>query len=394
MNMLSRSLFVLVSGIMVYTLFTPQAFAVPAFARQVGVDCGTCHFQHFPKLNAFGRAFKANGYSQISQAPLEGDKLSIAPVLNASFFIKTRITDTDKESPKLEFPDEAALLLGGRLGEGMGGIVEFSDSILSYKVSLTHQLNNGIALGMTPFATDSLGPAYGFELMNTGAVRNIRPFERSSRPTIGAGGLDLSGAVTGVAIHAFHEKGFAHITYFAPDSKVAGGTKLDTGTDLSMYFRAAWTPRIGEFDTGLGFGMMRGQTKATPANGTTRQTYGTHATFLDGQFQGMVNGKELGVYLMYGIGSNDPTDIYNAGSAKAPTGVGLDVEYTLTDHFGLIAALGRHNNGSTLSPMVSTGIGGYLKLGQNITLQPMYEAFSGDQAVLKRRVTLLLETAF
>lgn len=40
-----------------------EAEAVPAFARQTGMACNSCHFQHFPTLNAFGRAFKAGGYT-------------------------------------------------------------------------------------------------------------------------------------------------------------------------------------------------------------------------------------------------------------------------------------------------------------------------------------------
>ena len=50
------------------------AFAVPAtsqaaamYARQTGQACATCHFQHYPLLNEYGRAFKAGGYTQIGK---------------------------------------------------------------------------------------------------------------------------------------------------------------------------------------------------------------------------------------------------------------------------------------------------------------------------------------
>jgi hypothetical protein len=37
------------------------AEATPGFARQTGMACVACHFQHYPTLNSFGRAFKASG---------------------------------------------------------------------------------------------------------------------------------------------------------------------------------------------------------------------------------------------------------------------------------------------------------------------------------------------
>ena len=69
----------------------PKADAVPAFARQTGQACSTCHFQHFPMLNAFGRAFKAGGYTMVGgQSLVEGDDLSLPNTLNASLVTKIR----------------------------------------------------------------------------------------------------------------------------------------------------------------------------------------------------------------------------------------------------------------------------------------------------------------
>ncbi|OIO38763.1 MAG: hypothetical protein AUJ71_02290 [Candidatus Omnitrophica bacterium CG1_02_49_16] len=41
--------------------FQEEALAVPIFARKYATSCTTCHVA-FPKLNAFGEAFKTNGY--------------------------------------------------------------------------------------------------------------------------------------------------------------------------------------------------------------------------------------------------------------------------------------------------------------------------------------------
>ena len=47
-------------------LTIPQAQAVPAFARQMGVACDICHIQRFPLLNGFDRAYKASGFTMTS----------------------------------------------------------------------------------------------------------------------------------------------------------------------------------------------------------------------------------------------------------------------------------------------------------------------------------------
>jgi hypothetical protein len=43
------------------TIFTGSSYAIPAFSRQYGTSCTTCHVD-FPKLNDFGKAFKDAGF--------------------------------------------------------------------------------------------------------------------------------------------------------------------------------------------------------------------------------------------------------------------------------------------------------------------------------------------
>src|SRR3972149_11904250 len=110
-----------------------NAYAVPAFGRQPGMACNSCHFQHFPLLNEFGRSFKSDGYTTIGgQSLMEGDFLSLPSVLNASLVTKLRYQKTNGRSQTydkknrgfLELPNEGALLLGGRVGEHVGFLLE------------------------------------------------------------------------------------------------------------------------------------------------------------------------------------------------------------------------------------------------------------------------------
>jgi hypothetical protein len=77
--------------------------ALPSYARQTGMACAQCHFQKYPALTAVGRAFKASGFTQMGpQTTIQGERLSVPSVLNASIFLKIRYqktngTDDDRE---------------------------------------------------------------------------------------------------------------------------------------------------------------------------------------------------------------------------------------------------------------------------------------------------------
>lgn len=51
----------------------PQANAFPSFARKYKTSCSTCHYA-YPKLNAFGKAFKHNGFRYPAGADAEMTK--------------------------------------------------------------------------------------------------------------------------------------------------------------------------------------------------------------------------------------------------------------------------------------------------------------------------------
>src|SRR3989338_6880146 len=87
------------AGVLAATAFAPEAAAIPAYARQVGMACNACHAQHFPVLNSFGRAFKAGGYTMMgAQGKVEGEHLSLPDTLNMSMIVKLRYQDNNTAS--------------------------------------------------------------------------------------------------------------------------------------------------------------------------------------------------------------------------------------------------------------------------------------------------------
>src|SRR5713226_10458813 len=47
--------------LLLVVLVSGSSYAIPAFSRQYGTSCSTCHV-NFPKLNDFGKAFKDAGF--------------------------------------------------------------------------------------------------------------------------------------------------------------------------------------------------------------------------------------------------------------------------------------------------------------------------------------------
>ena len=61
----------------VFVVASPNSYAIPAFSRQYGTSCTTCHID-FPKLNDFGKAFKDSGFKFPKN---DEDFIKIPPVM-------------------------------------------------------------------------------------------------------------------------------------------------------------------------------------------------------------------------------------------------------------------------------------------------------------------------
>lgn len=386
---MSKKLFVAVAAFFLFalTFYVPrEASAVPAFARQTGMACNSCHFQHFPTLNAFGRAFKAGGYTMVGgQSLIEGDFLSLPSTLNASLITKVRYQKTNGDSGantdkgELQFPDEAALIIGGRAGEHVGFLLESSlkdgDSrFTSYKMAVNYEVM-GTNLSVIPFTTDAAGAAYGFELLNTGAVRINRPIEHrqeiSAQQFIGT-----DGAATGVSFVASRDLYFANYTAWA---RVHGDT--DAGPYLH-YARLAFTPTVAGWDLGAGVQWWGGTTKST-ANGRQK----ADAWALDAQAQGMVASLPVGVYVTYGATEkSDPTEeanIFNASTTDDEHAFGTLVEVgvipgRLTLAAGYLTGKGGSMNSNTAAGTKNAiTVGANYQLTQNVNLVWNSSFYSG-----------------
>jgi len=311
---------------------TSTVHGVPAFARQTGLDCNSCHAAAgFPTLNAFGAAFKAGGYSQANEDDLigDGEALSIPKSLNMSVVLKVRNPiegttqdngDTTSKST-LDMPDEMAFLVGGRTGKNMGFLVESAlsrdgNEAVSAKYVFAPEIGP-VRLGIVPWYSD-LGVGYFFETQSTGMARNIRPGEKvkGAAFNLGLTDADATGQTIGLGVYVWHPMGFLAVTpYFGSTGTTwsdinAAGT--DNAADIAWYIRAAATPTFGDVAMSIGGAFWTGKHEGATVN----------AFVVDATAE-MEVGVPLTIELSFGMDLNGET--YNAAhAAGADSVMGLE----------------------------------------------------------------------
>jgi len=341
-------------GVLAATAITPQASAIPSFARQASMTCKACHSQHAPILNGFGQAFKAGGYPMMgTQGKVEGERLSIPDTLNASMLLKARYqksngVNTDAipgdttNSGQWQVPEEFSLYFGGRIAETIGFFFEGNTSaphlIAAFKLPAAVYIADA-KFSVIPYMTDVQGASYAYEQSSTGAARNISWAEHrkevSAQQYIGT-----DTAATGVAVVAQNDYGYINLSRWAPAFMARKGAAQ---TLSSNYLRIAATPTVsiparGDWALQIGAQFWGGSNYAhdsiaLPLGGLV--PVDTRATAFDFQASGQVGGKDLGVYATWAkspAGTAIKPNILNVGNvAGTPPGPAEPTLFRLND---------------------------------------------------------------
>lgn len=410
--------------------WAPQAHAIPAFARQVGMPCSACHYQHFPTLNSFGRAFKAAGFTMVgSEEKIEttdAPGLSIPAVLNLAFITNIQYTKTNgsttgataltKTSNNGQFSmTQYSLFMGGRVADNIGfeGEVGLSGgaALASVKMPFSFDVGPG-KLGIVPFTTDGLGPQQGFEPLSDGATP-VHLFNQQDLAAIGAEEYIMNGAAggaipaNGAALYYYTDQGFVNFTKWQIDSINGNGPgqapgAAGGGSPTSNYLRAAWTPgNVAGFDTAIGFQAASGTSSTTSgaftegsATAATTGTFKTRMTEVDGQMLGDAGGMPLTLIASYAQAPASDLNYTNLNGGENAYNSGFNTRKSL--NFG--AELGVIPNKATLQlglrradsgqyvPGTTTGnatdnavmIGATYSLALNVRAEFTYSKYSGD----------------
>jgi len=426
------------ASVTVAMTFASAASALPLFARQTGMECAACHFQHFPMLTAFGRAFKAGAYTLMgTQGKVEGDNLSIPNTLNMAILTTAGYTKNNADNASaagfgntgvrttgdgaVYVPGtngEFSLFVGGRTSENSGALAELGmvqdagtgAGLSSAKIPMLWEIaGDGTRAGLVPFTTDGQGASYGFEELNTGAnaVHTMLfiggDFNGSVAGTLSAQQYIGTGApATGAAFVVNNPNYFVNLTKFNQIGPAdLGGTG---GALTSTYLRVAGIFDVAGWDTAVGAQSWSGASTAVdfvdiadpvgPPPGITTLTavptrMESKAWAIDGQMQNtLANNMPLGIYVTYAsapapdAGGDD--NMFNSGGTDTRSSFNIAAELGVipekaTIGFGIRRGKsGQAVGGSTNASDNAWLLEGSYKLAQNILLNLVYTSQSGD----------------
>lgn len=407
-----------IAAVMAAAAFAPEAAAVPVFARQTGMACSACHFQHFPLLNGFGRAFKSAGFTMMgAQGKIEGEHLDIPANLNLGVLTTTGYEVVNGSTANLKAGNKAwfvpasggelSIFFGGRVSEFAGFLSEFQPAggaagagkTGAAKLALLFPVGDS-RVGLVAHTSNGQGVAYSFETLNTGAV-NTHKMTALNGNNVGAvltaGGtavhtavysasqyMNTATAATGLSLVA-NNPGLGFINIGKYD--IAGVGTANAGSLPLTYVRVAGLFEAAGFDMGAGIQSFSGTSQVV----TLGVSKAAKATVLDFQAQGEVAGMALGIYTSYATApaaTATITNAFNAGLAKRSS-FGIGAELGVVPGLATVQlALRSAKSGTNAAPLgvVAAGsnmsdnaiqVGATYELAQNIELSLTHTAQSG-----------------
>ena len=275
--------------------------AIPAFARQTGAACLSCHFQSFPTLAPMGRSFKEGAFTDMGEQGLvEDDMLSITSAVNLTMVLRPQFvstTTTGAASTKTAGIGDQVIMFGGRVGTNTGTFVEYDGTYANFQ--LLSSMDLGDAKVGIDFFNAGFGITSGMEIGSTygqhGGMLNgkgLTAFESMSANNGGEAGVTL-----------FYANDLVNASFgLITDSRAFDGA-VDNGWKLAPMGRVFAHSEVGDFELGLGFAIVSGDT----GNSVTAAAVAPALTQLemkkwdiDFQAQGEVGDMQVGVYADYG----------------------------------------------------------------------------------------------
>jgi len=182
-----------IASIAFLTLFFNEAQAVPAFARQTGMDCTTCHMSWLELTNV-GRRFKMGGYQQMKNYPDDAKRPLVSleftgageppPLIPLAFAIQLSDTITAKPNtpyvtkggnssdlPLEREPilNQASIFLNGKIVDHVGCFCQFTYD----GVAQTTTIDNFEIRVADDYSGDHLDALYGLSVNNNPTMSDV-----------------------------------------------------------------------------------------------------------------------------------------------------------------------------------------------------------------------------
>jgi len=357
--------------------------AIPAFARQTGAACLSCHFQTFPALNSFGRSFKRGSFTDVGdQALVEDDNLSIPAVMNATIVIRGDITTATGTKSVYNIPSETPILVAGRVGTNTGFFVEFANGGTGGSVSVGNwQFLNSFDMGDLKVGLGAHNSGFGGSaVLETSNVfgQHAGKLGGANLSAIQAAGF--ANASLAIAGWVGNESFDVQAALIAPSA--AQGQPV--GSKLGQMVRAHYFMDIGDFDTMIGAGIVTGTASTNGGAAVGGANFAMDLKFVDFQMQGdLTDDMSLGIYGDYANVSNKAalatvtqaatTNFYGGGKF---TGYSLRAELKPVHNMGFGVGIANNKTGTGVAAVKTdtVQVAAFYEVYQNLELNFIYDS--------------------
>jgi len=390
--------------------------AIPAFARQTGAACLSCHFQTFPALTAFGRSFKYGAFTDVGeQALVEDENLSIPASLNATIVVRPQFAST-KTSANAALQAAAAVttlaaaqgfvapagvvagsaswtsktasltadnvvLIAGRIGSNTGAFAELGGGAFGNIQLLNSYDMGGFKLGWSIYNT-GFGSTAGLEVSNVDGQHagglNMRQITASNQIDV-LNGLSYAGASLWVA----NEMGFGSFSMLTSSAAVGGAGVAGpaNGWKLAPQARLFFTPEVGGMDAGIGVTVISGKTGDAQTVAALGLAAGTSVeikkTAVDAQLQGEIGETSFGIYADYATANGSSATKVNLANKTTGKFSGWSLRGTVKPLHNLILGVGY---GSSKLTDGTVALSGFKRTILNVAAE--YEIYQNFVAAL------------
>ena len=323
--------------------------AIPAFARQTGSACLACHFQSFPTLAAYGRAFKMGGMTDSARDLVEDEHLSIPATLNWTVMVRPNFETVDNgtKTNAFKFADPV-FMIGGRAGEHTGVFVEYGAGGIYANAQMINSFDMGdLKAGVTVFSA-GFGSDAGMQVMSVWGQHG---------GLLGGKSLTINGAMdglsNGVTLWTGNDTWVAQLGFVNAVDAVEAGDPAQNHFRFAPVLRGNYFLNAGDWEVGLGAIVATG---SAGAGGNTDQK----RTGIDVQAFGDMGEMQVGIFADWATapaGTAAQENTYNMGEYNdARTGYSFRVTVKPTAQLIFLAGIGQDKTGSTTVDKTLVGV--------------------------------------
>jgi len=341
--------------------------AIPAFARQTGAACLSCHFQSFPTLASFGRSFKEGAFTDVGeQALVEDDNLSIPSSVNFTVMLRPQFNYTKDTgvapttgAKSIAATADQVLMFGGRIGANTGSFIEYDGTFAN--VQLLHSIDAGDGKVVLSFFNAGFGEDSGLQLMSVwgqhGGLLNGKGLSINNA-------MGAAGNTVGVSAAYANEMGA--ISLGGINNTAAAGSNWS----LAPTLRAQGFFDMGGAELGVGAIMVSGTVSPIVLGAKSV----AKRVGIDVQIQGEMGDTQYGIYADFASANASTlteTNTYNASTVSKRDGYSLRATVKPVHNIILMAGIGSDKTGAAKTTKFASGL--EYELYQNAVINLTYD---------------------